>query len=148
VSEHIEQRRVKLSDLICCGGYEGYFARLTGETLADRRKRFLAQERAHDRVSGKVAAYERAMARGVEFPPVFVFAWDGEMLLDDGWHRCAAAALLERRSISAVVFNVTNNAEADALSELLFDLEAEGLGWQERTRLAVAWLKVREHVVA
>jgi hypothetical protein len=88
------------------------------------------------------------MARGGDFPPVFVFALGGELVLDDGWHRCAAAALLGRRSLPAVVFNVANLTEADALSTLLFDLESAGLTWQGRTKFAVAWLKTRVRVTA
>jgi hypothetical protein len=85
-----------------------------------------------------VVAYERAMARGDVFPPVFVIALNGEQLLDDGCHRCTAAALRGAQTVPAVVIPVACRREADTVSELLFNLEEAGATWQERARFAMA----------
>jgi hypothetical protein len=45
---------------------------------------------------------------------VFVFGLNGSHFLDDGQHRCIAAALLGRQSIPAVVFTVTSDEERAA----------------------------------
>jgi hypothetical protein len=87
-----------------------------------------------------VVAYERAMARGDVFPPVFVIAMNGVQLLDDGCHRCTAAAGRGETTISAVVINVASRREADLVSALLFDLEAAGATWQERVGIVSAVL--------
>jgi ParB-like chromosome segregation protein Spo0J len=78
------------------------------------------------------------MARGTAFPPVFVIALNGEQLLDDGCHRCTAAALLGAQTVPAVVIPVACRQEADTVSELLFNLEEAGATWQERVAIASA----------
>lgn len=141
MGECFEQRRVRLGDLISAGEYEGQFARRAGESRSGMRTRLLAQEGIQDGGNGKTAAYERGLARGDAFPPVFVFALGDELILDDGWHRCAAAALRGQKTISAVVFRVRTSAGADGLSILLYDLEDSGLRWQDRARFGGFWLK-------
>jgi ParB-like chromosome segregation protein Spo0J len=82
------------------------------------------------------------MARGTAFPPVFVIALGDELLLDDGCHRCTAAALLGETAVPAVVVRVSSREEADKVSELLFNLEDAGASWQERARivgLSLTW---------
>jgi hypothetical protein len=85
-----------------------------------------------------VVAYERAMARGDVFPPVFVIAMNGEQFLDDGCHRCTAAAVRGKTTIPAVVIPVACRQEADLVSELLFELEDTGATWQERADIVLA----------
>jgi hypothetical protein len=87
-----------------------------------------------------VVAYERAMARGDVFPPVFVIAMNGVQFLDDGCHRCTAAALRGEATISAVVIPVACHQQADMVSELLFDLEDAGTTWQGRAETVSAIL--------
>jgi hypothetical protein len=102
------------------------------------RARLLAMPGLHARGKRTAVSYERAMARGTAFPPVFVIALNGEQLLDDGCHRCTAAALLGAQTVPAVVIPVACSQEADLVSALLFDLEAAGVTWQERARFAMA----------
>jgi hypothetical protein len=85
-----------------------------------------------------VVAYERAMARGDVFPPVFVIAINGVQFLDDGCHRCTASALRGEATISAVVIPVACQQEADMVSELLFELEDAGTTWRERADIVLA----------
>jgi hypothetical protein len=141
--ERFEQRRVKLAD-INCGGEAGWaFIRRAGETAATMRKRLVAQERIQDGSAGKIAAYERRMAAGDRFPPIFIFEWCGEYWLDDGWHRCAAAALQGRKAVSGIVIKVASDKEVDNVSTLLYDLEEAGAPWQARVRAVADHLSGR-----
>jgi hypothetical protein len=108
----------------------------------------MEQERVHDGDVGKVASYERAMGRGETLPPAFVIVLEGELILDDGWHRCAAAALVGHATISAVVFNVRSCQEADTVSTLLIDLEDRGLPRQARVRFVAVLLHAKTPVSA
>jgi hypothetical protein len=136
----IQEQQVKLADLVCCGEGTKPFARRRGESPAAMRARLLAMPGLHARGKRTVVVYRRAMARGDVFPPVFVIAMNGEKVLDDGCHRCTAAALRGDTTISAVVIPVVCQQEADMVSELLFNLEEAGASWQERARFAVAMI--------
>ncbi len=140
----VEQRRVKLADL-WVGGRRP-FARLRGESPVEMRARLLTNNGLLARGKRKALAYERAMARGEAFPAPFVLALDGQLLLDDGCHRCTAAALSGAHAIDAVVIPVETHRQADAVSELLFNLEAAGASWQDRALLAAAALGCRAAV--
>jgi hypothetical protein len=104
------------------------------------RARLLAMPGLLARGKRTVVVYGRAMARGDVFPPVFVLAMNGVQLLDDGCHRCTAAAVRGETTIPAVVIPVACQQEAATVSELLFNLEEAGASWQERARFAMAMI--------
>jgi len=59
----------------------------------------------------------------------------GEHTLQEGRHRCAAAALLGRSAIGAVVFNVETDAEEELVSCRAFELSEAGTPWPKAVRL-------------
>jgi hypothetical protein len=107
------------------------------------RHRLYERERERNLTWGKVAAYERAISFGEEFSPVFVFDLNGTLMLHDGWHRCAAAALRGQDNISAVVFYVSSAQEGETLSGLLFEQHAYGMPWQDCVLSARLFLRAR-----
>ena len=124
-----DQRRVCLAKLASGARHDREFRRMPNESLSAMRHRLYECGRARDSNWGKVAAYERAYSFGAEFPPVFVFDLKGNLILHDGFHRCAAAALRGHDHISAVVFYLFSAEEGDALSTLLFELQSLGTPW-------------------
>lgn len=110
------------------------------------RHRIYAGENARNFTWGNVAAYERAISFGAKFPPVFIFNLNGSLVLHDGWHRCAAAALRGLDHISAVIFHVSSADEGDRLSDHLFELQCYGTPWSDAVRSAGAFLKVQRGV--
>ena len=119
---------------------------MPGESQSGMRHRLYEREHKRDAAWGKVAAYERAISFGAEFPPVFVFNLKGSLVLHDGFHRCAAAALRGLDHISAVVFHVSSADEGEALSDLLFELQCYGSPWHDNVRSASQFLKARRAV--
>jgi hypothetical protein len=140
-SQHFEQRRVFLAKLISETEHPTQFRRMPGESMSAMRRRLYEREHSRDMALGKVASYERAYSFGAEFPPVFVFDLGGKLFLHDGWHRCAAAALLGHDAISAVVFRIPSAEEGHLLSALLFDLQGCGTPWQECVRAGGEFLR-------
>ena len=141
--EFFDQRRVSLAKLICGGEHEKPFRRLSHESQSAMRHRLYAGEHARNFTWGKVAAYERAISFGAEFPPIFVFDLNGSLILHDGWHRCAAAALRGLDHISAVVFRVSSAGDGEALAILLFEQQVFGAPWRECVLSARAFLRAR-----
>ena len=144
--ESFEQRRVSLAKLISGDEHKRPFKLKPGESLSAMRHRIYECERLRDFSWGKVAAYERAFSFGADFPPVFVFDLNGSLFLQDGWHRCAAAAIGGHDSISAVVFRISSAEEGDFLSALLFDLRDSGTPWCDSVRSAGVFLRARRGV--
>ena len=146
VGETFDQRRVCLAKLISGTEHEKPFRRLPGESQSGMRHRLYEREHKRDSAWGKVAAYERAISFGAEFPPVFVFSLKGSLVLHDGFHRCAAAALRGHDHISAVIFHVSSAEEGEALSDLLFELQCYGSPWRDNVRQASQFLRARRAV--
>jgi hypothetical protein len=146
LGESFDQRRVSLDKLISGPGHERPFRSIHNEGLSAMRHRLYDRERTRDSTWGKVAAYERAISFGAEFPPVFVFDLNGSLVLHDGFHRCAAAALRGHDTISAVVFYISSIAEGESLADLLFEQQAYGTPWHECVFTARAFLRARRAV--
>ena len=146
MQEYFEQRRVALAKLIAGAEHDRPFRRLSHESQSAMRHRLYAGEHARNFTWGKVAAYERAISFGAEFPPVFVFNLNGILVLHDGWHRCAAAALRGLDQISAVIFRVSSAEEGDRLSDFLFELQCYGTPWSDCVRSAGGFLRARRAV--
>jgi hypothetical protein len=72
----------------------------------------------------------------------------GEHTLQEGRHRCSAAALLGRATISAVVFNVETDAEEELVSRLAFEFSEAGTPWPAAVQLIRDALATRCTVVA
>ena len=146
VGESFDQRRVSLANLISGAEHEKPFRRLEGESQCAMRQRLYERERKRDSAWGKVASYERAISFGAEFPPVFVFDLKGSLVLHDGFHRCAAAALRGHDHISAVVFYVSSAKDGESLANVLFEQQAYGMPWRECVLSACGFLRGRTGV--
>ena len=139
--EFFDQRRVCLAKLISGVEYEKPFRCMPKESLSAMRHRLYERERIRNSAWGKVAAYERAISFGAEFAPVFVFDLNGGLILHDGFHRCAAAALRGHDHISAVVFYIVSAEEGESLANVLFEQQACGMPWRECVLAARAFLR-------
>ena len=146
VGESFEQRRISLAKLISGAEHEKPFRRIPGESQSRMRQRLYEREHKRESAWGKVAAYERAISFGAEFPPVFVFNLKGSLVLHDGFHRCAAAALRGHDHISAVIFHISSAEEGEGLSDLIFELQCYGAPWRDCVRSAAQFLKARRAV--
>lgn len=132
MAERIEQKRIRLSELIACGEYEGYFVQWHSESRNQFTRRLFSKHPGED---GTVAVYMVAVEKGDSFPPVIVARLNDELTLLDGWQRCAAAAILNHKTISAVIFNVTSHEEEDLISDLAFEFSEAGMPWTKAVRL-------------
>ena len=141
--EFFDQRRVTLAKLTAGGGHDRPFRRLSHESQSAMRHRLYSGENARNFTRGKVAAYERAISFGAEFPPIFVFDVNGSLVLHDGWNRCAAATLRGHNQFSAVVFYVSTAGDSEALALLLFEQQALGAPWRDCVLSARALLRAR-----
>ena len=146
MEEYFDQRRIALAKLIGGSEHDRPFRRYAHESQSAMRHRFYVGENVRNFTWGKVAAYERAISFGAEFPPIFVFNLNGSLVLHDGWHRCAASALRGLDHISAVIFHVSSAEEGERLSDLLFEMQCYGTPWRECVRSAGAFLKAGREV--
>lgn len=123
------QQLVRLADL-----NDGEFVQAKRESRAAFRARILNQEWINSLCDkSKVTRYVAAMKCGNTFPPIFAFELEGKLYVDDGWNRCAAAALCGRAAVRAVVIKVASWDEADNVSTELFELEYKGItSWRAR----------------
>ena len=133
--EWFEQKRVRLADIdVDFRTHAGLVARLREFSPL-----------ATDCGPSKAFRYQEAMAAGAEFPPVLISRRDGVCMLHDGFHRCAAAVLSNRKSIDAVVFNLETDEEQDLVGLLAREIFEMGVPWQvavEFIRDALAGRKV------
>lgn len=130
MSELFEQKRVALNEIMTGGGYR--YVRQPDENCEDFISR--ATTGGTDGDPRKVRRYAKAMARGVKFPPVIVQRRGDEYALMDGHHRCTAATSAGDTAVSAVVFNVVSNFEADIVSTQAFNDSEDGVPWTESVR--------------
>ena len=78
---------------------------------------------AHEMDNGaKLRRFARAMRAGAAVPPLFVIRQGGKLTLIQGCEQTAAADKLGFEELDAVVFNAANDAEADEVGAVGFDL--------------------------
>jgi hypothetical protein len=61
------------------------------------------QQRNKGIIPARVSEYAKSMGMGQQFPPIVVFHNDKEYWLADGFHRCEAAILISKKTISAEI---------------------------------------------
>jgi hypothetical protein len=71
----------------------------------------------------KFIPYASAMRRGEKFPPVYIVRRGRDMLLVDGCHRVAGAAINGRKTISARVDAAASDEEASELADAFWEAE-------------------------
>lgn len=75
----------------------------------------------------KVRQFTRALQRGAAVPTLFVIRQNGELSLIHGLELTAAADALDIEELDAIVFDARDNAEADEVGTLAFDLAEGGI---------------------
>jgi hypothetical protein len=85
----------------------------------------------------KVGQFTQAMLRGASVPPLYVIRQRGALTLIHGGEQISAANELGHIELDAFVFEVPNDAAADLVGSLAFDL-AELLSDEWSSRMAMA----------
>jgi hypothetical protein len=105
----------------------GEFVQEQGEPLSRYAWRINQLLSCTDRDQSEVRCLRQAMKAGLEPEPILLFQdEDGDLSIVDGQLRTAAAAMLGRTEIAAIVYTPASNREADVVSEAAFHLTQRG----------------------
>jgi len=136
--EWFEQKRVRLADI--AAEFKSRAA------LIDRFLEF--DGRLTEDGPSKAFRYASALREGAQLPPVLMTRRGSVVMLHDGRHRCAAAVLRGRKTVSAVVFNVETEAEEELVGFLAPQLSEANVPTPEAVQLIRDALTTRCRVKA
>mgnify|MGYP001548583979 CR=1 FL=1 len=116
----VTKRKIRLADISHDWGVSrGWVCRQEDESWGEHAYR-LSCELAQIE---KFAPYAAAMARGESFPPVYIVQRGDDLLLVDGCHRVAGAALNGWGTIDAKIVRASSDDDASELADSFWDDE-------------------------